>query len=120
LREGNRRFAVLVEESVLYNVIGDADVMAGQLGHLLTVRELPSVSLGVIPMGVDRNAVWPVEDFWIFDDQQVNVELISGWLTITQAAEIAMYADTFARLSRVAAYGAAARRLVVSAIEALD
>lgn len=119
LREGRRRFAVLIEESVLYNVIGDADVMAGQLGHLLTVSELPSVSLGIIPMGTDRNAMWPVEDFWIFDDTQVNVELISGWLTITQPDEVAMYADTFSRLTNLAGYGAAARRIVVRAIDAL-
>jgi hypothetical protein len=38
----------------------------------------------VIPMGLDRDAVWPVEDFWILDDRQVNVELVSGWLTLTQ------------------------------------
>ena len=120
LRERNRRFAVLVEESVLYNVIGDVDVMAGQLGHLLTVHDLPSVSLGIIPMRINRNAVWPVEDFWIFDDSQVNVELISGWLTIRQPGEIAMYADTFARLARLARHGAAARRLLVNAIDALD
>jgi transcriptional regulator with XRE-family HTH domain len=120
LREGDRRFAVLIEESVLYNVIGDSDVMANQLGHLLTVRELPSVSVGIIPMGVNRNAMWPVEDFWIFDDAQVNVELISGWLTITQPSEVEMYADTFARLAGLASYGAAARRAIVKAIEALS
>ena len=119
LREGKRRFAVLVEESVLYNVIGDPDVMAGQLGHLLTVHDLPSVSLGIIPMRINRTTIWPVEDFWIFDERQVNVELISGWLTITQPDEIAMYADTFARLTRLASHGATARRLVVNAIDAL-
>lgn len=119
LREGGRRFAVLVEESVLRNVIGDADVMVGQLGHLLTVGELPSVSLGIVPMGIVRNPMWPVEDFWIFDDRQVNVELISGFLTITQPSEVAMYADAFARLADLAVYGAAARRLVTTAIDAL-
>lgn len=120
LHEGDRRFAVLVEESVLHNVIGDVDVMAGQLGHLLTVGGLPSVSLGIVPMGINRNSMWPVEDFWIFDDVQVNVELISGWLTITQPSEIAMYADAFARLRDLAVYGTAARRLVTAAIDALE
>lgn len=119
LREGGRRFAVLVEESVLRNVISDADVMAGQLGHLLTVGELPSVSLGIVPMGIVRDPMWPVEDFWIFDDRQVNVELVSGFLTITQPSDVAMYADAFARLADLAVYGAAARRLVLAAIDAL-
>jgi transcriptional regulator with XRE-family HTH domain len=120
LHEGNRTFAVLIEESVLRNVIGDPDVMAGQLGHLLTIGELPSVSLGILPTGADRTAMPPVEDFWIFDDAQVNVELISGYLTITQPGEVAMYADAFSRLADIAVVGGPARRLVAAAIDALQ
>ncbi len=119
LREGEHRFDVLIEESVLRNVIGGAEVMAGQFGHLIAVATLPSVSVGIIPMGLDRDAEWPVEDFWIFDDAQVNVELVSGWLTITQPREIAMYAEVFARLAELAVRGAAARRLITAAIDAL-
>jgi Domain of unknown function (DUF5753) len=40
--------------------LGDADVMAGQLGHLLEVMALPSVSLGVIPFTAPRD-MWPIE-----------------------------------------------------------
>ena len=119
LREGDHRFLVLIEESVLRNVIGGPEVMAGQLGHLITVASLPSVSVGIIPMGLDRDAVWPVEDFWIFDDRQVNVELVSGWLTLTQPREIAMYAQTFGELSEIAVRGAQARALITAAIDAL-
>jgi hypothetical protein len=119
LHEGGRRFVVLMEEPVLRNVIGGTEVMAGQLGHLITVASLPSVSLGIIPMGLDRDAIWPVEGFWIYDDKQVNVELVSGWLTITQPREIAMYAQTFAKLSDLAARGAHARKLITAAIDTL-
>lgn len=119
LREGDHRFFVVVEESVLRNVIGGADVMAGQLGHLITVASLPSVSLGIIPMGLERDVIWPVEDFWIFDDRQVNVELVSGWLTLTQPREIAMYARAFSDLSDLAVRGAKARALITAAIDAL-
>ena len=119
LREGDHRFGVLIEESVLRNVIGGPEVMAGQLGHLITVASLPSVSLGIIPMGLDRDAAWPVEDFWIFDDRQVNVELVSGWLTLTQPREIAMYGTTFTALSEIAVRGAAARALIITAIGTL-
>lgn len=120
LREGDHRFFVVVEESVLRNVIGGADVMAGQLGHLITVASLPSVSLGIIPMGLERDVVWPVEDFWVFDERQVNVELVSGWLTLTQPREIAMYAKTFSDLSDLAVRGAQARALITAAIDALN
>jgi transcriptional regulator with XRE-family HTH domain len=119
-REGDRRVDVLIEESVLRTVIGGAEVMAGQLGHLITVAALPSISLGIIPTGLDREAEWPVEDFWILDDTRVSVELVSGWLTITQAREIAMYTQVFARLADMAVAGAQARRLITAAIDALQ
>lgn len=118
LYEGDRRFAFLVEESVLWAGIGGAEVMSGQLGHLISVASLPNVSLGVVPMTPDRER-WPAEGFWIYDAAQVNVELISGYLTITQPSEVAMYADTFAELAALAVYGAPARALIASALGAL-
>ena len=81
---------------------------------------LPSISLGIIQTGLDREAEWPVEDFWILDDTRVSVELVSGWLTITQAREIAMYTQVFARLADMAVAGAQARRLITAAIDALQ
>jgi hypothetical protein len=120
LREGEHRFFVVMEESLLRTVIGGADVMAGQLGHLITVASLPSVSLGIIPMGLERDAIWPVEDFWVFDERQVNVELVSGWLTLTQPREIGMYANAFSDLSDLAVHGAKARVLITKAIDALS
>ncbi len=120
LHEGERRFAVVIEESVLRNQIGGPEVMAAQLGHLIAVAGLPSVSLGIIPSESERDVMWPVEDFWIFDDKQVNVELVSGWLTITQPREIAMYAQTFGLLSGLAVRGAAARKLITGAIDMLQ
>jgi transcriptional regulator with XRE-family HTH domain len=118
LYEGDRRFAFLVEESVLRAGIGGAEVMSGQLGHLISIASLPNVSLGVVPMTSDRER-WPAEGFWIYDAAQVNVELISGYLTITQPSEVAMYADTFAELAALAVYGAPARALIASAMSVL-
>jgi hypothetical protein len=120
LREGDHRFNMLIEESVLRNVIGGAEVMAAQLGHLITVASLPSISLGIVPMGIDRDLMHPVEDFWIYDDRQVNVELVSGWLTLTQPREIAMYAQAFASLNELSARGSHARKLITAAIDALQ
>ncbi|MFJ3226059.1 helix-turn-helix domain-containing protein [Streptomyces sp. NPDC086783] len=119
LYEGDRRFAFLVEESVLRAGIGGTEVMAGQLGHLVSVASLPNVSLGVVPMRPDRER-WPAEGFWIYDTAQVNVELISGYLTITQPSEVAMYAETFAELAALAVYGANARALITDAMDRLS
>ncbi|MEU2434020.1 helix-turn-helix transcriptional regulator [Streptomyces sp. NPDC007861] len=118
LYQGDRRFAFLVEESVLRSGIGGSEVMVGQLGHLITIGSLPNVSMGVVPMRPDR-ARWPVEGFWLYDAAQVNVELVSGYLTITQPSEVAMYAETFAELAELAVYGADARALITAAMDAL-
>jgi transcriptional regulator with XRE-family HTH domain len=118
LYEGDRQFAFLVEESVLRSGIGGPEVMSEQLRHLMSTAALPHVSLGVVPMRPDRER-WPAEGFWIYDTAQVNVELISGYLTITQPSEVAMYAETFAELAALAVYGAAARALIASALDVL-
>jgi hypothetical protein len=94
--------------------IGGSGVMRDQLHHLTTVGSLPNVSMGVVPMRSDRMR-WPAEGFWIFDSTQVNVELISGYLTITQPSEIQLYAETFGELAELAVHGAAARELITSA-----
>ncbi|MYT35934.1 DNA-binding protein [Streptomyces sp. SID8356] len=118
LREGGRRFSFLVEESVLRNGIGGADVLAGQLCHLLTLGSLPEVGLGVVPARADRSRT-PVEGFWIFDTAQVNVELVSGYLTMTQPGEVAMYEEAFAELEESAVHGERAHALIRGALASL-
>ncbi|MCY0937781.1 helix-turn-helix domain-containing protein [Streptomyces sp. H34-S4] len=117
LHEGGQ-FAFLMEETVLRNSLGGVDVQRDQLRRLLTLGSLPQISLGVIPEQRDRSRM-PVEGFWIFDAAQVNVELVSGYLTLTQPTEVGMYAETFAQLAGMAVYGVHARELISSALESL-
>lgn len=120
LYSAGRRFAFLVEEWVLRTVIGDTATMAAQLGQLITVASLPSVSLGVIPMGIPRGNAWPSESFSVFDDEQIGVELVSAHLTVRQSRGIAEYVRAFTELAGIATYGAPARKLITSAIDALE
>jgi hypothetical protein len=119
LYSGNHRFAVVVEEAVLRTRIGDEAVMAGQLGYLLDVMSLPSVSLGVIPFAINRS-MWPVEGFWMLDDDQIVIETVSAKITVRQAGELDLYRQIFAELSGMAVYGPAARQLITIAISALN
>ncbi|WP_432586218.1 helix-turn-helix transcriptional regulator [Streptomyces sp. HD1123-B1] len=119
LHEGDHRFALLVEETVLRYRIGDGATMAGQLGYLLAVMALPNVSLGVIPFTAPRRA-WPLEAFYLFDDRQASVELLTAAVNITAPSEVSTYAKAFSGLSRIAVYGTAARALISEAIAALD
>jgi transcriptional regulator with XRE-family HTH domain len=116
---GEHTFAVVLEEGALYARIGSTDMMAAQLGHLITVAALPRVSLGIIPRSIDRT-MWSSPGFWIYDDERVSVETPTAQLTITQPREVGVYARTFAELSSMAVVGPPARRLVTDAINALD
>ncbi|MFB6876886.1 helix-turn-helix domain-containing protein [Streptomyces sp. NPDC056323] len=118
VREGDHRFAVLIEESVLRYRIGSPDVMAAQLGHLLSVMALPSVSLGIIPFTAPRES-WPLEAFTIFDGKRVHVETLSAAIKETQPSDVALYVRAFGNLHEIASYGADARSLITTAIDAL-
>ncbi|MEV7782046.1 helix-turn-helix transcriptional regulator [Kitasatospora sp. NPDC088351] len=118
IHTGDHRFVFVVEESVLRYRLGNAEVMAGQLGHLLAVISLPRVSLGIIPFTAERT-IWPVESFRVHDDQRVQVELVSAAVNVTTPGEVREYVRTFAELQSLAVYGAEARALIVAATEAL-
>lgn len=119
LHVGGKRFAVVLEEWALRCRIGEVEMMAAQLGHLLTIAALPSVSLGIIPAGIDRT-MWSSPGFWIFDDERVLLETPTAEITVTQPREIDVYARTFTELSSMAAVGAGARLLITQALADLD
>ncbi len=113
-----RRFAVILEEWALHARIGPPETMAGQLAHLITVCVRPNVSLGIVPMHVDRT-MWSSPGFWMFDNAQVIVETPTAELTITQPREIQIYARVFSELSTMAVVGAGARALIMAAMDRL-
>ncbi|MER7206323.1 helix-turn-helix transcriptional regulator [Streptosporangium sp. NPDC000239] len=108
---GGRRFLVVLEEQVLLTRFGDDKVMAGQLDRLLDVMGMQRVSLGIIPAAGPR-LIGPGEGFVVFDNELVRVETTSAQLTVTQPAEVAVYAHAFAAMQAAAVYGAEARALV--------
>lgn len=112
-------FAMLIEESVLHYRLGDSEVMSAQLGHLLSVMALPSVSLGVIPFSASQRRMWTLEAFTVFDDARVHVELLSAQVTVTVPGEVVLYLRAFDKLAELAVYGPQARALITAAITAL-
>lgn len=119
LHDPAKKFALIIEESALRCLVADAETMAGQLRHLLSVLGMPNVSLGVIPQAA-RRTLWPVEGFWIYGREQASAELVSGFLTVTQPREVDAYRATFAELSAHAVYRLGARRLITLALNSLE
>jgi transcriptional regulator with XRE-family HTH domain len=119
MQSGNHRYIAIIEEAVLRQVVGDAEIMSRQLGYLLEATTFPAVSLGVIPFSAAGRPVWPLEAFTVFDDERVTVELLSAQVTVTTPSEIVLYARAFDRLSSVAVYGDKAQARITDAIDAL-
>lgn len=117
--ELDREYAILLEENVLRHRIGGNSALREQLEHLRATMTIPSVQLGIIPFTADRSLLRPVEMFFMFDDTEVQAELVSGWLRVTQPTEIEMYAQAYARLSQMAVYGREARALIARALSEL-
>ncbi|WP_328298748.1 helix-turn-helix transcriptional regulator [Streptomyces sp. NBC_00435] len=119
IREGDHRFAILLEETVLYYRVSDDPAMREQLEQLLAVMGQQNVSLGIIPARA-RRTVWPLEAFYAFDDQQVAVETLTAEINLTAPGEISTYLRAFLDLSRIAVRGTPARDLITKAINALE
>lgn len=119
LGSAGHSFSMLIEESVLRYRLGDSEVMAGQLGHLLSAMSLPSVSLGVIPFSASGRRMWTLEAFTVFDDAQVEVELLSAQVTVTVPGEVTLYLRAFDKLAELAVYGPEARAIIAAALNDL-
>lgn len=116
--EAHKQFVVVLEEQALRTWFGTADVQAGQLGRLLEMMSVPTVSLGIIPLMTERAAVASA-GFWVFDDSLVALETPTASIEVTRPQEIELYARMFEHLRNAASFGAAARRLIVRALDEL-
>lgn len=119
LNHGGRRFVALLEEQALRTWFGTAETQAGQLGRLLELMALPNVSLGIIPLMMERQAVGST-GFWIFDDHLVALETPTASIEVTRPQECNLYARMFEVLKTSAVYGEAARKLIINALTELD
>lgn len=114
LYHGDHRFHFILAQQALTTMVGDTRTMVGQLDRLLTILSLPRVSLGIVPTHSPYGV--PTNQFIMFDNRMVHVETISAELTITQPREIALYGKAFKELTRLAAYGHAAKELIAQAL----
>ncbi|MEN3306282.1 MAG: hypothetical protein V7603_2484 [Micromonosporaceae bacterium] len=106
-----KRFAVVLEEQALRTWFGDAATQAAQLDRLLAVMSLPNVSVGIVPLMVERAAV-PSAGFWIFDNSLTALETPTASLEVTRPNEIELYGRMFERLQTSAVYGPDARAII--------
>jgi transcriptional regulator with XRE-family HTH domain len=117
--DAGKRFAVILEEQALRTWFGTGEVQAGQLGRLLEMMSVPTVSLGIVPLMTERTGVASA-GFWIFDDSLVALETPTASIEVTQSQEVELYARMFEHLRGAAVFGAAARGLIIRALGELS
>jgi transcriptional regulator with XRE-family HTH domain len=116
LTHGDRRFHMLLGEQCLHTNVGGADVMAGQLEHLLELLKLPRVRIGIVPFDAPYRV--PLNNgFWLMDDALVQFDTYTAELSLIRPDEIALYSRAFERLAALAVYGAEARAMIEGALD---
>jgi len=118
LHQPGRRIHFVMTEAVLHYRVCPPDVMAGQLGHLVSLTTLPTVRLGIIPFDAQL-PVGPIHGFYLYDNTLVLVELFTAVLNISQADEIGAYERVFGHLANAAVYGADARAVLTRTLNSL-
>jgi transcriptional regulator with XRE-family HTH domain len=114
----DKRFHLIVTESVLRYRLVAPDIMLGQLDRLMAISSMRNVRFGVIGF-TTQYVTDPRHGFWLLDSDLVRVETYSAELNLRQPQEIELYSRIFEQHAAVASYGAAARAIIGRAMREL-
>jgi transcriptional regulator with XRE-family HTH domain len=118
LYDARKRFHFVITEAVLRYRLCPPALMLPQLDRLVAASTLPNVRLGVIPFETPY-VIAPGSGFWIFDDEQVLVEIFSAELTLAQPQEIELHGKVFGAMTSVASYGSTGRAVITRVMDEL-
>ena len=112
-----KRFEFVITEGALRFTVGPPEVMLAQYDRLLSVAGLPNVELGILPLA--RPAPVPyMHAFQRFGDELVSVETYTAELQVSEARELARYAQVFDTLREAAEAATEALRRLLRDISA--
>ncbi|WP_030459050.1 helix-turn-helix transcriptional regulator [Kitasatospora sp. NRRL B-11411] len=98
---------VLTEQAVRWPILRPA-AMAVQIDHLASLSRLPSVRLGVIPIGGYLPSC-PLNTFTVYDSRMATVEVSTGAMVFRDPRDVRSYLDEFTGYERCALFGDEAR-----------
>jgi len=114
----DKRFHIVITESVLRYRLMSIDIILGQLDRMLAITSMRNIKLGVIPFHT-QYVTDPRHGFWLLDDELVRVETYSAELNLRQPEEIQLYSRIFEQHAAVASYGPAARAIIGRVLQEL-
>jgi transcriptional regulator with XRE-family HTH domain len=116
---GSRRLSVILGEGALHQVVGGADVLAGQISHLARLSEdAPALTLQVLPFSAGAHVGVGSGSLAIlrFPDAPslgvVYLEALSGGVYLESQSDVARYIRAFALLRAAALSPADSARLL--------
>lgn len=117
LHDSSKSFTfILTEQAVRWPFIPSLG-MAMQLDWLASVSRIPSVRLGVIPLG-GHIPEMPLNTFTLYDRRLATVETGTGALILRDHRDVNAYRESFDRYERYAVFGDACRELLSDWAEA--
>jgi transcriptional regulator with XRE-family HTH domain len=121
--DGPVSFATVVDESVLRRVIGNPEVMRGQLTKLLEVAERPNVEVRVLPLRRGAHAGLD-GSFWLYEMPDLYpdvayVDNLAGAVYVEDDAAVDRFRQAYHQLSAAALDGKESAALIVAAAKEL-
>jgi transcriptional regulator with XRE-family HTH domain len=117
----------ILDESALFREVGNADVMAEQLQHLIGVAEIPKITLQILPMksrvlaGVEGSfTIVDLPEIFTDDIGTVYTETHGRGVYFEDATDVTGYRDAFTRLKAAALSPADSIELIKHAKENYD
>ncbi|WP_235987201.1 helix-turn-helix domain-containing protein [Halosaccharopolyspora lacisalsi] len=134
LRQGRQRILdqddpvrlwTIMDEAVLYRRTGDATVMHEQLAHLLKMSERPRIDIQILPLDAGTHMAQQGGTFTVMrfppdmvgDPGAVYHDLVTTGMYFEEAADIAVYERTLARLHAMAASQEESRTIIQRALK---
>lgn len=109
LYQPGRRIELILGEAALRSTPGTVGTLLGQLDRLVSVADLPTVELGIVPFPL--MPVMPLSSFYMHDDV-VYIETLTAEQRLSEPDEVAVYVQAFGLLRDAAATGPDAVALI--------
>ena len=109
LYQPGRRIELIVGEAALCSTPGTIGTLLGQLDRLVSVIDLPTVELGIVPFPL--MPVMPLSSFYMHDDV-VYIETLTAEQQLAEPDEVAVYVKAFGMLREAAVTGPNAVALI--------
>jgi transcriptional regulator with XRE-family HTH domain len=109
LYQPGRRIEIILGEAALRSTPGTIETLLGQLDRLVSLADLPTVELGIVPFPM--MPVMPLSSFTLHDDV-VYIETLTGEQQLSEPDEVAVYVKAFELLRAASATGPDAVALI--------